>query len=214
MAGPEHFRTLLYTVNNLLVQEKYKVVLAVLKGFRNGAVYGAKIRAPHALVMTFLFRGGSLKDKLKVIAQATYTHSRNLAFFTLTYKGLQALQERIQGKSLQSQSFLAACLGGWLVFGDNNPINSQINMYVLSRILFALSRLAVEKGYIRQPKRDPFPLFAMLMWGIVLWLFEYHPHTLQPSLQSSMNYLYHDSNVWHDITDFLIYNKPRTGALE
>ena len=90
--------------------------------------------------------------------------------------------------------------------------NLQINMYLLSRILFALSRLAVEKGYVPRPKQDPFPLFATLVWGIVLWLFEYYPHTLQPSLQSSMNYLYHDSNVWHDISDFLIYNKPRTAA--
>lgn len=180
----------------------------------------------------------SLKDKLRAILKATYTHSRNLACFVFTYKGLQALQEKIQGKSLQSHSFLAACIGGWLVFGDNNNINSQvrqvssahicncnhvrslknfciwlqINMYLLSRILFALSRLAVEKGFIPQPKKDPFPLFATLVWGIVLWLFEYYPHTLQPSLQSSMNYLYHDSNVWHDISDFLVYNKPRTAA--
>ncbi|XP_062401584.1 peroxisomal membrane protein 4 [Sardina pilchardus] len=212
MAGSELLKTLLYTVNSILQQEKYKALLAVVKGFRNGAVYGAKIRAPHALVMTFLFRSGSLQDKLKAIAKATYTHSRNLAYFVFIYKGLQALQVKIQGKSLQSQSFLAACLGGWLVFGDNNNINSQINMYLLSRILFALSRLAVEKGYIPQPKRDPFPMFATLVWGIVLWLFEYYPHTLQPSLQSSMNYLYHDSNVWHDISDFLVYNKPKAAA--
>lgn len=31
-------------------------ILAIVKGFRNGLVYGAKIRLPHALVMTFLFR--------------------------------------------------------------------------------------------------------------------------------------------------------------
>lgn len=31
-------------------------LLAIIKGFRNGLVYGAKIRFPHALVMTFLFR--------------------------------------------------------------------------------------------------------------------------------------------------------------
>jgi peroxisomal membrane protein 4 len=30
--------------------------LTILKGFRNGLVYGAKIRLPHALVMTLLFR--------------------------------------------------------------------------------------------------------------------------------------------------------------
>ncbi|XP_016344735.1 peroxisomal membrane protein 4 [Sinocyclocheilus anshuiensis] len=210
MAASDLFKTLLYTVNNLLQQHKYKSALAVVKGFRNGAVYGAKIRAPHALVMTFLFRSGSLREKFRAIAQATYTHSRNLACFVFTYKGLQALQQRLQGRPLQSHSFLAACVGGWLVFGENNNINSQINMYLLSRILFALSRLAVEKGFIPQPKKDPFPLFAALVWGIVLWLFEYHPHTLQPSLQSSMNYLYHDSNTWHDISDFLIYNKPKT----
>lgn len=33
-----------------------KDALSVVKGFRNGIVYGAKIRLPHALVMTFLFR--------------------------------------------------------------------------------------------------------------------------------------------------------------
>ncbi|KAA0713281.1 Protein-glutamine gamma-glutamyltransferase 5 [Triplophysa tibetana] len=114
--------------------------------------------------MTFLFRSGSLREKFRAIAQATYTHSRNLACFVFTYKGLQGIQQQIQGKQLQSHAFLAACVGGWLVFGENNNINSQINMYLLSRILFALSRLAMEKGYIPQPKRDPFPLFATLVW--------------------------------------------------
>ncbi|XP_058032810.1 peroxisomal membrane protein 4 [Ahaetulla prasina] len=203
-------KTLLYTINSLLQQRRYQTTLAVLKGFRNGAVYGAKVRAPHALVMTFLFKSGSLKEKLKAILQATYTHSRNLAYFVFTYKGLMAMQSRMQGKKVPFQSFLAAFIGGWLVFGENNNINSQINMYLLSRILFGLSRLAVEKGYIPQPKQDPFPLFAAVVWGIVLWLFEYHRHTLQPSLQSSMTYLYDDSNVWHDVSDFLVHNKRST----
>lgn len=80
-------------------------------------------------------------------------------------------------------------------------------MYLLSRVLFALCRLGVEKGYIPKPKWDPFPWVSATVWGLVLWLFEYHRPTLQPSLQSSMTYLYEDSNVWHDISDFLIYNK-------
>ncbi|KAM6378625.1 LOW QUALITY PROTEIN: peroxisomal membrane protein 4 [Pluvialis apricaria] len=206
-SGGDALRALLRAANALLQQRRYHAALAVLKGFRNGAVYGAKIRAPHALVMTFLFKSGSLREKLKSIAQATYTHSRNLAYFVFTYKGLMALQSRLQGKKIPFHSFFAACIGGWLVFGENNPINSQIIMYLLSRILFGLSRLAVEKGYVPQPKQDPFPLVAALVWGTVLWLFEYHRQTLQPSLQSSMTYLYDDSNVWHDISDFLIYNK-------
>lgn len=38
MAGPELTKTVLYTLNHLLQQEKYKAALAVVKGFRNGAV--------------------------------------------------------------------------------------------------------------------------------------------------------------------------------
>ncbi|KAI2594489.1 peroxisomal membrane protein 4 [Homo sapiens] len=58
MAAPPQLRALLVVVNALLRKRRYHAALAVLKGFRNGAVYGAKIRAPHALVMTFLFRNG------------------------------------------------------------------------------------------------------------------------------------------------------------
>lgn len=32
--------------------------LRLIKGFRGGVVYGAKIRLPHALVMSFLFGEG------------------------------------------------------------------------------------------------------------------------------------------------------------
>jgi peroxisomal membrane protein 4 len=34
-------------------------LLAALKGLRNGLVYGVRIRAPHALVMVFLFGSGT-----------------------------------------------------------------------------------------------------------------------------------------------------------
>lgn len=93
----------------------------------------------------------------------------------------------------------------------SNPVlpPPQINMYLLSRVLFALCRLGVEKGFIPEPRSDPFPWFTGLVWGLVLWLFEYHRPTLHPSLQSSMTYLYEDSNVWHDLSDFLIYNKSQ-----
>jgi hypothetical protein len=36
-----------------------------------------------------------------------------------------------------------------------------------------------------------------------MWLFEYHPNTLHPSLTASMVELYHDSNVWRQLGDFL-----------
>jgi peroxisomal membrane protein 4 len=85
----------------------------------------------------------------------------------------------------------------------------QINLYLLSRIMLGLGRLALLKGFIVLPDNRPplFPWFAACVWGIVLWLFEHHQSVLQGSLQSSMTYLYHDSNVWTGIRDFLIVNK-------
>ncbi|XP_064331836.1 peroxisomal membrane protein 4 isoform X4 [Camelus dromedarius] len=70
MAAPPQLQTLLLAVNALLRKRRYHAVLAMLKGFRNGAVYGAKIRAPHALVMTFLFRSGRVvkEDLLEKVA--------------------------------------------------------------------------------------------------------------------------------------------------
>lgn len=79
-------------------------------------------------------------------------------------------------------------------------------MYLLSRITVGLAKLAVEKGLFPQPKFDVFPWFAALMWGTVLCLFEYRRHTLQPSLQNSMTYIFNDSAVWSSVWDFVVYN--------
>lgn len=97
-------------------------------------VRGALTRLGECRVLFFplltvcLFPSLSLREKLRSIAQATYAHSRNLAYFVFTYKGLLAAQSRLQGKRIPFHSFLAACIGGWLVFGDNNPINSQVKV--------------------------------------------------------------------------------------
>ena len=95
------------------------------------------------------------------------------------------------------------CFNKWLYF----LYLFQINMYLLSRIIFGFVRLAVKKDIIKEPKKDPFPFYAAVVWAIVMWQFETFQDVLQPSLQSSMTYLYHDSNVWHNLRDFLIYNK-------
>ncbi|XP_021345783.1 peroxisomal membrane protein 4-like [Mizuhopecten yessoensis] len=198
---------LLDSVNRLLASGHYQPLLSVIKGLRNGAVYGAKVRLPHSLVMTLLFKRGSLKDMSKGIFEATYTHSRNLALFVFSYKALTSLMAVAQNKPEQFHSFAAAFCAGYFIFGKYNKVNEQINLYLLSRILYGLAKLAVKKGFIPKPKGDTFPWFAAIVWGIVLWLFEYESDTLQPSLRSSMTYLYHDSNKWQSFKNFLIYNK-------
>lgn len=72
----------------------------------------------------------SLQEKLQAILKATYTHSRNLACFVFIYKSLCALQSHVQGETHQMHSFLAAFIGGLLVFRKNNNINSQVKTFL------------------------------------------------------------------------------------
>lgn len=85
--------------------------------------------------------------------------------------------------------------------------------------MLALAKLMIEKKTIPKPQfgiksyftvnvnTDPFPWFGALVWGLVLWLFEHHGGLLQPSLKSSMTYLYHDSDKWDSLYTLFWHNK-------
>ncbi|CAH1757514.1 24306_t:CDS:2 [Entrophospora sp. SA101] len=193
-------------ITEIIHNPDYHDVLAIVKGFRNGAVYGAKVRFPHALVMTLLFRSESLKDKLILIFKATKQHSKNLAFFVTTYKTMMYLQKLIVGKEQNGHSFIAGLIGGYLVFGENNNVNQQIVLYVFARIMIGLAKLPVSHKVMNEPNNS-FPIFAALVWGTVMWLFRHNRDVLQPSLQSSMQYLYLDSDKWNSLKTFLWHNK-------
>ncbi len=45
-------------ITQILLNPSYRPLLEIIKGIRNGIVYGCKIRFPHALVMTILFKQG------------------------------------------------------------------------------------------------------------------------------------------------------------
>ncbi|CAI5448036.1 unnamed protein product [Caenorhabditis angaria] len=194
--------------NQLLHQFKDQhFLLAALKGLRNGVVYGVRIRAPHALVMVFLFGEGTLIQKLLTIIRLTKTHAVNLAKFVFSYKLLHGFLAKLEGRQKEWHSFAAAFIMGYFVFGENNAVNMQINLYLLSRIVVGLAKLAANREIIPQPNFPVFPWFGAVVWGVVLWLFEHHSSVLQGSLQKSMTYLYHDSNIWKDIRTFILQNK-------
>ncbi|PAA48765.1 hypothetical protein BOX15_Mlig027444g1 [Macrostomum lignano] len=215
--------SLLETVNWALHQPQYSFAAELIKGIRNGIVYGCKIRFPHAVVMTFLFKSGPLSDKLSNIVQLTVQHARGLASFAVIYKLACRLLLKTTGRTVGDkaspasglqrwQAFLAAFLAGYLVFGQSNKVNEQINLYLLSRILYGTAKLLVKRGWIANPPSNTFQLFAAIVWGCVLCLFEFEGDTLQPSLKASMTYIYHDSSVWTNFIDWLVYNKmPSTG---
>lgn len=122
-------------VEQLALNPAYHDLFTVLKGARNGAVYGAKIRFPHALVMTFLFGRGTPMQKLSYVFKATRQHSFNLTKFVSMYKFFTILLRRTNGgKERPNDSFLAGCIAGYTVFGDRNPVNEQVGWLVRLKI--------------------------------------------------------------------------------
>ena len=105
-------------------------IIGILRGLRQGIVYGAKVRFPHALVMTFLFRNGSITGKLRDIFNATYQHSWNLGRYVALFKLLECCLRHIRNKESGLNQVVAGFVAGAVMFGSNTPINSQINMYV------------------------------------------------------------------------------------
>ncbi|CAJ2501155.1 Uu.00g040080.m01.CDS01 [Anthostomella pinea] len=210
------------SIERIILDPAYHDLLAVAKGARNGAVYGAKVRFPHALVMVFLFRSGTLRQKLDLVFHATRTHARNLAKFATIYKLTCYVLKRYgatPGKEGNYDTFIAGLLGGYFVFGGRSSrtgkissVNQQICVYVFARVVLALARLAVKPGQgfaaVSTPRRSAaishyaWPVFASVSWAMVMHLFSHHPDDLQPSLRSSMNYIYLQSNEWDGLRNF------------
>ncbi|KAK3335627.1 Tim17/Tim22/Tim23/Pmp24 family-domain-containing protein [Cercophora scortea] len=215
------------SVERIILDPKYHDILAIVKAARNGAVYGTKVRFPHALVMIMLFRSGTIREKLWLIFRATRTHARNLAKFATIYKATSMLLKNYgatPGKEGPYDSFISGLLGGYIVFGQRSKrsgkissVNQQIVVYVFARVVLALARLAVKPGQglpiISEPNRSAvisyyaWPLFASLSWASVMHLFRWQAAELQPSLRSSMTYIYANADTWDGLRNFMWHNQ-------
>lgn len=70
--------------------------------------------------MIFLFRSGTVEEKLKLILRATRTHAQNLAKYATVYKTTMLVLKHMgatPGKEGPYDTFFAGLLGGYLVFG-------------------------------------------------------------------------------------------------
>ncbi|EGC44667.1 peroxisomal protein [Histoplasma capsulatum var. duboisii H88] len=215
--------SLIEKLDKLVLDADFAPFLAVLKGARNGAVYGAKIRFPHALVMIFLFRSGSIREKAWLVFKATRQHARNLSLFATIYKSTMIALKYIGpngwGKEGPYDTFVAGLLGGYLVFGKSRgSVSKQIVIYIFARVMLAMAKMSVEPGthrlshLITPEARDKiyanaWPAFASLSWAFVMYIFRWHPAAIQSSLRSSMTYIYADSDHWDSLRTLLIHNK-------
>ncbi|PWN31917.1 peroxisomal membrane protein 4 [Meira miltonrushii] len=204
---------ILKNVESLALNPAYHDLFTVFKGARNGMVYGAKIRFPHALVMTFMFGRGTPLQKMQYVIKATRQHSLNLTKFVGLYKLLTILMRNTNSakKELPHESFLAGCVAGYVVFGDRNPVNEQIVLYCIARCVASLlPREPVSADYpaskVIPIEKKTFSIFAALVWGCVMWLFKNRRQRLQGSLVSSMDYLYVNAEKWKDLRTLFWHN--------
>ncbi|KAK6505564.1 hypothetical protein TWF481_007458 [Arthrobotrys musiformis] len=192
-------------------------VLSLIKGLRNGIVYGTKVRFPHALVMVFLFRSGTFREKALLVFKATRTHARNLGTFVFLYKISMLILRHLNKTESQYDSFISGLIGGYTVFGrgGNSSVNQQICLYVAARVILGVAKLSTTPGYQLSPvpegwregiNNNAWPAFASLSWAFVMYLFRWHPEVIQPSLRSSMTYLYANSERWDGLKNFLWHN--------
>ncbi|EPQ27069.1 uncharacterized protein PFL1_05353 [Pseudozyma flocculosa PF-1] len=208
-------------LTQLALNPAYHDLFTIIKACRNGLVYGAKIRFPHALVMTFLFGRGTPAQKMQNIIRATRSHAFNLGTFAPAYKFLTILLRRVQealtGATLKKapawHSLLAGGVLGYTVFGERTPVAEQIVLYSASRVLSAmvLPRAEVPANY---PPTKPIPtdkrafaLFATVTWGLVMWLHEHRREHLNPGLINSMDYLYTKCERWDSLRNLFWHNE-------
>ncbi|ELR05764.1 hypothetical protein VC83_04463 [Pseudogymnoascus destructans] len=211
-------------LNEIVLNPKYADLFALVKAARNGAVYGAKIRFPHALVMIFLFRSGTFREKARLVYKATRTHAQNLSRFAVIYKMVMIALRRLNptGKEGPYDTFFAGLMGGYVVFGQRNPrtgnvsgVSQQIVIYIFARVVLGLAKLSVEPstGIVTNAqlsnkiKDNAWPVFAAMSWGAVMYVFRWHPDSLQSSLRSSMSYIYVQSDHWDSLKTLVWHNK-------
>jgi hypothetical protein len=155
----------------------------------------------------------SLRTKAWLVFKATRQHARNLALFSLVYKSSMLFLRHTSptGKERHYDAFLAGLIGGYTIFGRtiHNSVSQQIVIYVFARVCLALAKLAVQPRGVGKIEgggggmglivnedlrkaviKNAWPAFASLSWAAVMYVFRWHPETVQPSLRSSMSYMW------------------------
>lgn len=192
-----------HIINSCLNDPSYHPTLATIKGLRQGIVYGAKIRFAHSVVQAFLFHREPWPQRIRFIIRMTYLHAKHLGLFVFCYKTLRTIVASVFGIPKPLRAFICAFIVGYFVFNQHNSVNEQIILYLLSRITIGFARYAQKRSLLPKIQQPVFPWLAAFVWGVVLWLFECHRETLQPSLTRSMVYLYDNSDRWSNLRNFL-----------
>jgi hypothetical protein len=152
-------------------------IIAIMTSIYSGAQYGLKVRLPHALLMTFLFRKDlSLKKKIQTIVTLTWHHSYSLAKFAGIYKVRFSI-ERVSYKYF-SDFFLAyfnmiplSATSETILFALK--CTSNLKLYRMCRNYFDSELCTNECILPGYPKHKCHPFIAGAVGGYFVWGKEY-----------------------------------------
>jgi hypothetical protein len=162
----------------------------------------------HANLITISF-----KSKAIQVLKATRNHALNLSLFCLVYKATMLLLRTTSptGKERHYDALIGGLVGGYTIFARDirSSVAQQIVIYVAARVVLAVGKLAVQnggmgilnggrevgwgsksQGWRKVAARNGWPAAATLSWGLVMYIFRWHPEAVQPSLRSSMSYMW------------------------
>jgi hypothetical protein len=112
---------------------------------------------------------------------------------------------RFLGSALSSSTFIgrpvrswhaaiAGAAGGYYIWGGSKSrVNTQVLLYLLSRVLLGGMKSAAKNGvkpFANFSEDQVYPFFAAGVWSAVMYLFESDTQSLQTSLVRSMDEIY------------------------
>lgn len=210
-------------IDKLIRAGKYTLLFSLIKAFRQGLVYGVKVRAPHALVLNLVWSSGPLRAIPGKVLHVTRIHALGLALssviFTLTTTLLRQLQFTLKREPSGSLALSRdttsrwwhGALGGFLVgycmWGDfSSSVHMQMMMYIASRVLVALYHVVSQRlGFKGTVKH--YRIYSGLLWALLMTLIQVEPETLQSSMRASLNYVFFQSKRFSCFKDLIVQHR-------
>ncbi|GET89606.1 peroxisomal membrane protein 4, putative [Leishmania tarentolae] len=197
-------------IDRMIASGNFDIFFTAIKGFRNGVVYGTRVRAPHALVLNLVWSKSPYSSMPKKIFNVTMTHAFGLGYSSVTFAVVRGLLRKLQGTTHAWHNALAGFMIGALFWGDpTNGVHIQMMMYILARIVCALYHLLTSKWAVSMPP-VAYRLYMGCLWCLTIMFLMYSPDKLQSSMAQSLTYIFKDSGKFRSWYDLLVVNSVDT----
>lgn len=160
-----------------------------LRGFRNGLLFGTRIRLVDGFVKALLYHKGSVASAVKQVVDITFEHGSSLGTQVCLHKLVLLLLFKIKKQEEPWHWAIGGVASGALVWGRSTRFNEMLNLYLFSRVLVAWAKTIEVPSLVQ---RHAFRVWSTFIWAAVMYQFRVQ-QPLQITLVRSMQYLHDDS---------------------